>query len=291
VREAGPSAVALEYARALYTRDLGAVHRLVSSEDQQAKDEHAFRVGEPSGFALDVTRRLGSFVSGTVVDEANDGTRATGRLRLRLPDARAPAIAGLVRQWDERQLNELSPAARAEILRNLDDLRGGRALPTVEGEQTFELVKQGADWRIVAGWTSSVRVAFHATIAARIPLEVTVLRLRVTMPPAQAGWIADAIPLDVSTPSRAVIVAPGERVRVVLAARNVSRQDVTARVGHRIEPATQPEALAILRCPLLLPLMLAAGESDEFLSEYLLLPGPARATKAIDVTYEIRREP
>ena len=59
-------------------------------------------------------------------------------------------------------------------------------------------------------------------------------------------------------------VVPGDRVRVTVRATNLSGQAARARVSHRVEPRTQADSLALLQCPLLVPLTLAVGQSQEF---------------------------
>lgn len=286
-RATGPEHVAIAYTRALYARDLGGMYALVSVGDRQVKSETAFRVGEATGFALELGRLLASYIHWSVADLKYDGTRATVTLGLRLPDARAPSIAQIVGRWDDRRLNGLSAEARTTITRQIEALRAAGLLPMTDGQQTFELSKEETAWRMHAGWTESRRVRFHAVVDA-VPLDVAVDRLHVTAPPRQGGWIAELVPLAAATRTREVVLAPGERVHVVLTVRNASARAVTARAGHRIEPTGPDTPLAILRCPLLTPVTLAAGALDEYASEYLLVPSASPGTQALDVTYEIR---
>lgn len=123
-----------------------------------------------------------------------------------------------------------------------------------------------AVWRVFLSWVSTgVRVEFGASVDPEQPLEVAVT------PP----W---------------AIVAPGERIRVTLQARNIGSREVTTRVGHRIEPRARADSLALLLCPLLVPVTLAPGESREFVSEYLLLADVPAAAKAFTVTYRFPPE-
>ena len=95
-------------------------------------------------------------------------------------------------------------------------------------------------------------------------------------------------PLEVTvTPASAVLV-PGEHIRVTVRARNSDRREVTTRVGHRIEPEAHRSSLALLLCPLFIPVTLAPGEAREFLSEYLLLADVPAAARTFTVTYHFR---
>lgn len=263
VREPGPEEVALRYARALYATDLAEAYRFIASEDRRVKDQATFRRerGEASGFALDVARQLASFIEATPVEKAVRGTRATVRFKIRLPDANAPEIVGLVGEWDERRLNALPRTEREKIPRELDRLREAGRIPMLDGEETFELVREGSAWRVSLNFASGVRVRFQA----RAPES---LALRLTVSPEEAR------------------VVPGDRVRVTVRATNLSGQAARARVSHRVEPRTQADSLALLQCPLLMPVTLSAGQSQEFVSEYLVLKDAPQEVKEFRVMYE-----
>ncbi len=263
VREPGPEEVALQYGRALYASDLVEAYRFITSEDRQVKDESTFRLerGDASGFARGVARQLASFIEATPVERTIRGKQATVRFKIRLPNANAPEIVGLVDEWDERRLNSLSPAAQARILERLEELGTAGRLPMVEGEETFELVKEAAGWRVSLNLAGGVHVQFHAKASKSLPLGLNV------------------------SPEETRVV-PGDRVRVTIRATNLSGQPVRARVSHRVEPTTQADSLALLLCPLFLPVTLSAGQSQEFVSEYLVLKDVPKDAKQFQVTYE-----
>ncbi len=140
-REAGPEDVALEYARTLYAGGAAGAYRLLSAQDRRVKDEATFlrERSRATGFALELAGRLASYIEATLVKTASEGAHVTVTLKLRLPDANAPAIATLAHQWDERRLGALSRPERWRILKDLDRLHRTRAPVTLEGEETFEL--------------------------------------------------------------------------------------------------------------------------------------------------------
>lgn len=261
-REA-PQDVALEYGRALYASDLEHAYRLLSTDDRRVKDEQTFRQdgGAATGFALEVSRQLASFIEPTAVETKIEGDRAKVRLKVRLPDANAPEVATLALKWDEGRLNALPQAEREHIKRRLDQLHHARQLPMLEGEETFELIREKGRWRVFLNWAGGVRVRFSAIERGKLPLQVTI------------------------SPDVAV-VQPGERFHVTLRATNQSARDIAARVTHRIEPKEQADSLALLQCPLLIPVALKPGESEEFRSEYLLLKDVPVQARHFEVTYE-----
>lgn len=258
-----PEDVALEYARALYASDLARAYRLISAEDRRVKDEAAFRRegGAISGFALEVSRRLASAIEAAAVETKIAGDRATVTLKVRLPDANARELAALAHDWDEKRLNALPWAERERITRRLDQLRRSGQLPMLEGQETFEMIREEAGWRVSLNWAGGVRVQFFAAAP-----KVSALDLRIEPPEA--------------------IVAPGERFQVVLRAENRSTREIVARVHHQIAPEREAGALALLHCPLFIPVRLGPGKVEEFRSEYLLLKDVPADAKQFRVTYE-----
>ena len=267
-RGAGPEDVALEYARSLYADDPAGAYRLLSAQDRQARDEATFlrERGQPSGFALELARKFASFIEATPAKKTSEGGHVTITLTLRLPDANAPAIAALVQGWDERRLNALSRVERRRTLKALGRLRRAGALPTLEGQEAFALVREGSGWRVFLNLAGGVRVRFQAAVD-------------------------DAVPLQVTVHPDEVLVNPGERVQVSVRVRNPRTREIVARVGHRIEPASQAEFLAMLQCPMLLPVTVAPGQTEEFRSEYLVLKDVPAGAKRLQVTYEFVRVP
>lgn len=261
-RETGPEAVALEYGRALYARDLSQAYRFISSEDRRVKDEQTFRQerGAASGFALEVARQVASFIEAAPVEKTISGARATVNLKLRLPNANAPEIAALVFEWDERRLNDLSQTERRQIMKKLDQLHQAQKIPMLEGEETFKLAREGSGWRVFLNWAGGVRIRFRTAMQEVIPLQVAV------------------------SPEE-ILLMPGERVQVTVRAKNLSTRDIVARVHHRIEPKAAADSLALLQCPLFLPVTLEPGQTEEFLSEYFLLKDVPEEAKQFDVTY------
>ena len=259
-----PAEIALEYGRAVFASDAAAIYRLVSADDRRVRDEATFRSQqqEPRGFTRDLVRQLASYITATPVVTTVTGRRATVKLRFTLPDANSPEMLKLVRDWDNAELERLSSAERRGIVDRLVDLHRTRALPTIEGEETLELVKQDPGWRVFLNWAGGVHVRFMATVDRSVSLEVTV------------------------TPAE-VVINPGERVRVTVRARNTTGHELTTRVGHRIEPPAQSQHLALVQCPLFVPITLAPGETREFTSVYMVLAGVPSTVKDFAVTYEI----
>lgn len=266
-RSPAPEQIALEYGRAMYRYDAATIYRLASTADRRAKDEGSVRaqVGAPTGFALDIIRHLALFIEAKPVDTRLSGNRATVSLKLTLPDANAPEIRTLAHDWDATALDALSDSERADVRRKLDELHKRRKLPVVEGQETFELVKEDGGWRLVLDWGRTIPVRFSASTAKTAALDVT------------------------TTPAE-IRAKPGESFRVTLRAKNVSGHEITTRVGHRIAPDADASFLALLQCPLFLPATVKPGETKEFVSEYLLLKDTPDRVNGFRVTYEFAND-
>lgn len=261
-RSKAPADVALDYSRALYAYDAARVHALASTRDRAAKDQAsvAAQLEGPEGFALELLAELSRFVTATAIDTRVDGDHATVRLRLILPDANDPLLKALARDWDEQRLRALTAVERADARRRVDDLGRRHRLPVIEGDETFELAKETAGWRLVLHWEGAIPVRLAATASAGVPLEMTV------------------------TPER-ISARAGETFRVTVRARNVSSHEVTSRVSHRITPEADSKFLALLQCPLFLPVTFKPGESKDFVSEYLLLGDTPSRVSSFEVMY------
>jgi hypothetical protein len=261
-RRQAPEDVAREYGRGVYANDADALWPLISSADHRAKDQGTFRRQQRDlrGFTRQAVRQLAGYITATPVNVVRTGDRAKATLRFRLPDANAADIRRLVLDWDEERLDALPAPDRARIAARLEQLQKKGALPTIEGEETIELVREDGAWRVFLNWAGGVRVRFAAAA-----------------PTAGA--------LDVSMTPADVVLAPGDRLRVTVRAHNRTDHEVTTRVGHRIEPEADSRHLALLQCPLFLPVTLRPGETREFSSEYLLLADVPKGVRALGVTY------
>ena len=261
-RTAPPEDVAREYGRSVYANDADALWRLISDADRRVKDLATFRRQQRDlrGVTRDAVRQLAGYMTATPVKTSITADRATVTLRFRTPDANAREIRTLMHDWDENRLEKLSPADHERIAARIAEFHRQGALATIEGDETIELVREAGAWKVFLNWAAGVRVRFVAAVDQAVPLDVM-------LTPAQ------------------VALTPGDRVWVSVKARNTSLRPVTTRVGHRIEPAADSRYLALLQCPLFVPVTLEAAESREFTSEYLLLDDVPKALRSVDVTY------
>jgi cytochrome c oxidase assembly protein Cox11 len=132
----------------------------------------------------------------------------------------------------------------------------------IQGEDVFELTKEGASWKIVLNWASPVNVGFQTSIPSSVPVE------------ARLGH-SD------------VVTRPGEIFKVVLNVKNTSQEQILARIGHLVDPYAVRDYLDLVDCGFLLPVRLAPGKEEEFVSTYLLRKNLPEGVRRLNVTYAV----
>lgn len=249
------------YLEAAYARDYRSAYRLVSSEDRKLKSESDYvrERGSFSGFTLDLARALAEAIEIEPLEIRREDGRAWIRARLSLPDA--SRLASLALDWDEERLNRLPPHRQREILAEVAKLRASGELPRIEGEQSFELVREPGGWRLFHDWAAGVRIAF----VVRLP---------------------EGAPLAVEARAREVVARPGELFHISFRVRNRSRREVSARIDHRLEPERFQDHLELIACGLLFPVRLRPGEEEEYWSTYALRGDLPEGAKSLRVVYE-----
>jgi hypothetical protein len=264
-REVPPEAVALEYARALYAQDRGRTYRLLSAQDRAQKPEAAFMAegDAPTGNALGVARHLASFIEIVSAEKKITGDRAEVKLKLRLPNANAAEVAGFVRDWDAAALNAISDEELERIRKGLDELHRSGGLPTLEGEEGFELVREDVGWRVVVNWEGGVRVHFRTRIPA-------------------------ALAVRAAPEEQRILVKPGEKFQMGLRLTNTSGRELSLRVAHDIEPKAAAPSVVFVQCPLLLPVQLPPGESREYSSTLMIAGDVPDRRDEVQVTFTFR---
>jgi len=262
---ADSSEVLNRYLKAAYARDFKEAYRFISSQDQRLKDEKRYvrERGAFSGFTLDVAKKLAGFIEATPVEKTISGDRATVQLQLKLPDANgiAPHLFG----WDEDKLNALRPNEQKALVQKLGRWNREGRLPFIEGEETFNLVKEERGWRIYLNWAAGVRVTFHAEVR-------------------------DSLPLEIKWDQQETLIRPGELFNVHFRIKNRSDKEILTRIPHHVEPKAMREYLELVDCGLFSPMRLLPREQQEYSSTYLVRADIPDGTRQFSVTYEFKPE-
>jgi hypothetical protein len=258
---ADPVQILVKYLKASYARDYKEAYHFVSSEDQRLKDEKTYirEKGSFTGFTLDVARKLADLIEAASVEKKMTGSRAHINVKLRLPDANK--LSAHLMNWDEERLNTLTPKEQMVLIRKVDQWSKEGELPTIEGEQGFDLVKEKGSWRVFLNWAAGTQVMFHAQVAQSLPLEVM--------------W-----------DQREVISQPGELFNVHFRIKNSSDREILTKIPHRVEPKELAEYLELVECGLFSPMRLLPREEQEYSSTYLLRADLPDGIKHLAVTYE-----
>jgi hypothetical protein len=250
------------YVRATYARDYEEAYSHIATSDQRLKDRASYvrDRGAFSGFALEIARVLASYIELKPIETRVIDGQAKIKIKFEVPDA--GKLAPMLHDWDIDQLDGLSGSERKALLTRIDKLRRNHAIEMIQGEDVFELTKEGASWKIVLNWASPVNVGFQTSIPSSVPVE------------ARLGH-SD------------VVTRPGEIFKVVLNVKNTSQEQILARIGHLVDPYAVRDYLDLVDCGFLLPVRLAPGKEEEFVSTYLLRKNLPEGVRRLNVTYAV----
>ena len=256
--------VVKNYLAATYARDLARAYRLISEQDKQVLSQADFvqSRGAYSGFALRMAEELARGMEFKVTEDARVGERAHIKATVKLP---APEdLSALVENWNTKRLNALSPARQRYILDRIASLRRERKLALVESQESYDLIKDGKNWRLFFDWASGARVSFDFRA-----------------PPGSG--------IEMDFAEKEIVARPQEPFLVHFKIKNRGQREVMARIAHRIEPAAVRQNLQMIQCGLLSPIDLAPGSEREIAGVYLL-DGPPDI-KQLSIAYEFQVSP
>jgi hypothetical protein len=256
--------VVKNYLAATYARDFARAYGLISERDKKIVSQADFvrSRGAYSGFALRLAEDLASGMEFKVIEDARAGDRAHVKAAVKLP---APEdLSALVENWNIERLNALPPTRQRYTLDRIAALRREQKLTLVQSQESFDLIKEGKNWRLFFDWASGVRVRFDFRA-----------------PPGSG--------IEMDFAEKEIIVRPQEPFLVHFKIKNRGRREVTATVAHRIEPTAARENLEMIQCGLLSPIDLAPGSEREMAGVYLLDGLPD--IKHLSIAYEFQVAP
>jgi Cytochrome c oxidase assembly protein CtaG/Cox11 len=250
------------YIRANYARDYTLAYSCISAQDQRLKDERTYarERGAFEGFTLEAARRLAGYVEMTLLERRIDGGRAYVKVDLKAPDPEK--IAPRVHGWDSERLERMSAAERKALLDTLEALHMARQLELHSGAETFELVKDGGQWKVFLNWAAGKKVTFQTALPPSLPVEARVQQQTVT-------------------------TRTGENFTIVLRLKNNSKQEISTRVGHLVDPFEFRDYLDLIECGFLYPVKLPPGKEEEFTATYRIRDTLPDSVRQLSVTYEL----
>jgi hypothetical protein len=251
------------YLRATYARDFVDAYRFISSADHKVRDLNKYlqQRGPFNGFTLAVSRKLSEAVEVKTVRRQESTDRVMLSIHYRVPDSKK--LAPLLLNWDPYRLNSLSAADKEQLLASIDKNKTDGSLAMSEGEENFELVKEGNDWRIFLNWATGIKIPLRLDLSKAADLEVTLSQ-------------------------REFVLQPGELFDVKLKITNRTTQPITARIGHLIDPDAVAEYLDFIQCGFLLPVTVAPVKEQEFSGTYMLRGSLPEGVRQLNLTYDFR---
>jgi Cytochrome c oxidase assembly protein CtaG/Cox11 len=258
-----PAQVIHAYLRATYARDFASAYRHISAKDRGVRDLNRYvqQRGAFSGFALEVGKRVSESIQISVLKLEQSSNRAQVEIRYHVPDPKK--IAPLVHNWDPFRLNGLPEVERSAILNTLENWKNEGAIEMREGKETFELAKEGDEWRVFLDWAAGVSVPFRLDLSK-------------------------AQDLDARLSQNKFIVQPGDLFEISLIIKNPTSEPVTVRIGHVVEPQNIAEYLDLVQCGFLLPVTIAPGKEQQYSGTYMLRASIPEGVRQLKLNYDFR---
>lgn len=258
-----PALVIQGYVRAIYARDYVDAYRYISIADQKVRDvnRYAQQRGAFMGSALEITRKVASFIEVKAIQKQTAPNRIQAVTKLGVPEPNK--LSPLLLNLNLRRLNSLDSRDLAQIIETLDQKKRDGSFEMIEIEEKLDLVKEGDEWRIFLNWAVGVKIPFQLALA-------------------------NAPDLDVALSKSEVVVYPGDLFEIDLKIKNRSSQPVVARIGHLIEPRDVTNFLDFVECGFLLPIRLQPGKEQEYSARYLLRGGLPEGVHQLNLTYDFR---
>jgi hypothetical protein len=174
-------------------------------------------------------------------------------------------ISSRLLDWNPAKLNALSPSDQAALLAAWDKVKKDGKPVTMEGRETFDLVRESDGWKIFLDWGSRHRVIFRTSAQTPAALDVKFLR-------------------------NDLLVKSGEPFQIDFRIGNRTDRDLVVKLNHIFEPRGLEKDIDMIACGSLLPLQLGPRDVQEISSAYILR-GPARAKSRLVIVYDFRPWP
>jgi hypothetical protein len=260
---ASPAAQALDvvqaYLKAIHARDFRNAYNYISSADQRIRDEKTYLKAQTSfdGFALELARKLASGLKVRLIE--HEASSAKARLEVAYSVPTGDEMGAELFDWNRSTLNALPPSAQERLAGALENLKKQGKMISLEGRDTFHLVREMNGWKIFLDWASRTRVIFNSLVPRTGELEVHFSR-------------------------NDFLVEMNEPFQIDFALKNRSARPIVAKLNHRIEPSHFADSVEMIACGSLVPVRLDPGETRQVSSSYIL--GAVSAKSRVAIVYE-----
>jgi hypothetical protein len=224
--------------------DFETAYGYISDTDQVVRDKASYIRSQEnlSGFALELAKRLTANMKALVIDQKLGSKRARIEIGYRRPAG--DEISSRLFDWNASKLNALPEIEQLRLVKAWEDLRKSGKIVTLEGQESFDLVREKGGWKIFLNWAARSRVIFKAITPRSGALEVQFRR-------------------------NDFLVETNEPFQIDFTVKNRSAGVIVTRLALLIEPLRSAKNVAMIACGSLSPMQLRPGETRELFSSYI----------------------
>ena len=252
-----PSAeqVAERYLRAHYVKDAATIYDLASATDRRyrTRDEYLAANLPFEGDLLRVVDGMVRYLTFSRAQprESSAGDTVVVDLFGQFPDPQAAVVDEIV--------NGREPLANR--LDRMHRLAKDGQLPMRQFEESLELHREPAGWRVFLDWAFVYTIDFAAVVM-------------------------EELPVSFSVEPQSIRLRPGETGSVMFRAKNISDRTITAKAGHVFDPPIAQLHTQLLQCFCFFQDTLAPGDEKELPLVFRLDWAIPADFSDITVTYE-----
>lgn len=231
-----PDDVALAYARAVYARDYATAWEFISAGDKEMKSREAYLAENVSyaGLKQELAYTLAGWLQFTETEIEIGDDRAAVTTRYRAPNGNQRQVYDILQAAGREK--ERSDDEGEALFQRLEAMYAAGEIEILEGEQTFELIREWTGWHIIMGWDETVVVRLTAEVSPELPWEFYPLQEEV----------------------RAL---PGEFLVATYRATNLSDRTSTGKARHFVLPEAYEPHFDTVQCFCFIQQTLDPGES------------------------------
>lgn len=255
------------YLQATRARDFDTAYGYVSSVDRRVRDKNTYLRSQESfkGFALDLAKSLAANMQVWLIRQKSGSPVIQLEIGYRAPTA--DEVFSQLHDWNPHKLNTLSPPQQSALLEALAKLKSSEKMTTIEGRETFELMREKDGWKIFLDWSSQRRVLLKSSQPR--PEDLTVEFLR-----------------------NDLLVKNEEPFQVDFKVTNRTNREIVVKLNHLFEPRQIEKGIDMIACGSLVPFRLLPHETQAISSSYLLRGTlPAKAPFSIIYDFNLVRSP
>jgi hypothetical protein len=255
------------YLQATRARDFDTAYSYVSSADRRVRDKNTYLRSQESlnGFALDLAKSLAANLEVWLIQRKSGSPATQLEIGYRAPTA--DEISSQLSDWNPDKLNTLPVTQQSALIEGLTKLKKSGKMITLEGRETFDLMREKEGWKIFLDWRSQHRVLFKSSQPRPEDLAVKFLR-------------------------NDLLVKGEEPFQVDFKVTNRTGREIVVKLNHLFEPRKMEKSVDMIACGSLTPFRLLPHETREISSAYLVRGAlPAKVPFAIIYDFNLVRPP